>query len=98
MLKQIRNSKCDYVQQCHADPSLFLSSVVNFTKSTKMLKKKKPQEILLNITEFNEIRKREKIYGEIVHIFFCTSNHVIIDFTSEIDTNLTTDIDLLDQK
>ena len=28
--------------------------------------------------------------------FFCTSNHV--DFTSEIDTNLTTDIDLLDQK
>lgn len=63
-----------------------------------MLKKKKPQEILLNNSEFNEIRKREKIYGEIVHIFFCTSNHVIIDFTSEIDTNLTTDIDLLDQK
>lgn len=63
-----------------------------------MLKKKKPQEILLNIFEFNEIRKRKKKYGEIVHIIFGTSNHVIIDFTSEIYTNLTTHIDLLDQK
>ena len=75
-----------------------MSSVVKFYKINENVEEEKPQEVLLNISEFNEIRKREKIYGEIVHIFFGTSNHVIIDFTSEIDTNLTTDIDLLDQK
>lgn len=73
-----------------------MSSVVKFYKINENVEEEKNPRNPFEYSEFNEIRKREKIYGEIVHIFFGTSNHVIIDFTSEIDTNLTTDIDLLD--